>query len=137
MLNLKSCAHRGVFRTKSNICNETFFTLIKPYFKFDRIAFRFHFLHNSPFCEKLTTPKTSGESLLLTMEHFFLKFEIMQRNGIINEGFLNQHLLKVLKLLAFVLFSFFFISYGSFQILWSKHFEHFFKNNAALFNSQG
>ena len=49
------------------------------------------------------------KSVLLTMEQFdFSKFEILQWNGIINkEGFLNQHLLQVLKLLVFVLFSFF------------------------------
>ena len=41
----------------------------------------------------------------------FLKFEIMQWNGVINkEGFLNQDLLKVSKLLVFVLSSFFIIS---------------------------
>ena len=41
----------------------------------------------------------------------FLKFEIMQWNGVINkEGFLNQDLFKVSKLLVFVLSSFFIIS---------------------------
>ena len=41
----------------------------------------------------------------------FLKFEIMQWNGVINkEGFLNRDLLKVSKLLVFVLSSFFIIS---------------------------
>ena len=43
------------------------------------------------------------------------------------EGFLNQHLIKVSKLLVFVLFFF-----SLFQVIWSKH---FFKNNSALFNS--
>ena len=46
----------------------------------------------------------------------FSKFEITQWNDVITkkksnkEGFLNQRLLKVLKLLVFVLFSFFIIS---------------------------
>ena len=41
--------------------------------------------------KKLATVKTSGESLLLTIEQFFFsKFEIMQWNDIISkEGFLN------------------------------------------------
>ena len=43
---------------------------------------------------------------------FFLKFKIMQQNNVItkNKVFLNQHLLKVLNLLVFVLLSFFIIS---------------------------
>ena len=44
--------------------------------KFNRIAFRFHFLHNSPFREKTSgrLRKLRKKSILLTMELFF--FEI-------------------------------------------------------------
>ena len=59
--------------------------------QFDRIAFRFRFLHNLPLREKLATVKSLWEKVLLTIEQFlFLKFEIMQWNGVISkEGFLN------------------------------------------------
>ena len=62
------------------------------------------------------------KSVLLTMEQFdFSKFEILQWNGIINkEGFLNQHLLQVLKLLVFVLFSFFINSNIMFKTIFSR-----------------
>ena len=43
---------------------------------------------------------------------------------LLNNSFLNQHLIEVSKLLVFVLFFF-----SLFQILWSKH---FFKNNGAM-----
>ena len=61
---------------------------------FSRIAFRFLFLHNSPFREKTyNSENIRRKSLLLTVEHFFSsKFEIMQWNGITiisKEGFLN------------------------------------------------
>ena len=50
-----------------------------------------NFCKTHPFMKKLATVKTSGESLLLTIEQFFFsKFEIMQWNDIISkEGFLN------------------------------------------------
>ena len=45
------------------------------------------FYTTHPFVKNLTTLKTSGEKVLLTMEHFFFsKFEITQlRNGAINK----------------------------------------------------
>ena len=65
---LKNFIHRGIFRTKSNIYSGAFFTLGKPYFNnilnFDRIAYRFYFLHNIPFHEKFRTLETSGEKVL-------------------------------------------------------------------------
>ena len=59
---------------------------------FDRIAFRFRFLHNSPFREKTYNCENFGRKiLLLTIEqYFFSKFKITRWNGVINkEGFLN------------------------------------------------
>ena len=52
---------------------------------------KFHFLYNSPFREKTYNSENGGrKSLSLRMEHFFLKFKIMQWNGGINkEGFLK------------------------------------------------
>ena len=57
---MRSYVHRGIFKTKLNICDGAFFTLVKPYFKniLNQITFRFHFLHNSPFRKKLTTMKS-------------------------------------------------------------------------------
>ena len=71
-----------------------FFTSVKPYFKnvlnSIKLPLGSIFYTTHLFFEKLSTLKTSGESLLLTMELFFsLKFEIMQWNGIIIKGFLN------------------------------------------------
>ena len=44
------------------------------------------FYTTHPFVKNLTTLKTSGEKVLLTMELFFSKFEITQlRNGAINK----------------------------------------------------
>ena len=46
--------------------------ILKTYF--NRIAFRFQFLHNSPFREKTYNSENFGEkSLLLTIEQFFFK----------------------------------------------------------------
>ena len=73
--------------------------------------------------EKTYNCENSGrKSVLLTMEQFdFSIFEILQSNGIINkEGFLNQHLLQVLKLLVFVLFSFFINSNIMFKTIFSR-----------------
>ena len=82
---------RGIFRTKSNIYDRAFFTLVKPYFKnvlnSIKLPLGSIFYTTHLFFEKLSTLKTSGESLLLTMELFFSKFEITQWNGVINKGF--------------------------------------------------
>ena len=85
--------------------------------QFDRIAFQVPFF--TQLVKKRTTENLGRKSLLLTKEQFFffLKFKIARWSGVISkEGFLNQHLLKVLKLLHCFLFSLF-------QILWSKHLQ--------------
>ena len=72
MLNVKLCS-QGIFRTKLNINNGAFFTLVKQYFKniLNWIALRFHSLHNSSFHEKTYNSENfRRKSLLLTMEHF-------------------------------------------------------------------
>ena len=67
-------------------------------------------------CEKTYHCENFGRKiLLLTIEFFFSEFEITQWSGIINKGFLNQDLLKVLKLLHFLFYLF--------QILLSKHIQ--------------
>ena len=75
----KNFIHRGIFRTKSNIYSEAFFISVKPYFKNVLNSIELPvgsiFYATHPFMKKLTTLKTLGEKVL-TMEHFFSKFEI-------------------------------------------------------------
>ena len=80
---LKNFVHRGTLGTKLNIYSGAFFTSVKPYFKnvlnLIELPLGFIFYATHPFVKKLTTLKTLGEKVL-TMEHFFPKFEIMQWN---------------------------------------------------------
>ena len=66
MLNVKY-VHRGIFRTKSNIFDEAFFTSVKPYFKnllnSIELPLGSIFYTTHPFVKKLTTVKTSGEKV--------------------------------------------------------------------------
>ena len=86
---MQSHAHRGIFRTKLNIYDGAFFTSVKPYFKniLDSIELPLSsiFTQLTVSWKKLTTLKTSGESLLLTIEHSFLKFEITQWNDVFKQ----------------------------------------------------
>ena len=82
---LQSYVHRSLFRNKSNIYDGAFFTSLKPYFK----------------------------NVLNLVEFFFkIRNYAMEwhHHKKMNIGLLNNHLLKVLELLVFVLFSFFIIS---------------------------
>ena len=94
---------------------EFFFTSVKPYFKnilnLVELPVGSIFYTTQPFGKKLVTVETWVKKSFLTVEKIFSsKFKIMQWNGVINRGFLNGHLLKVSKLLVFVLFSLFIIS---------------------------
>ena len=63
-----SYAHRGIFRTKSNIYDGPFFTLVNPHFKnilnLIELALGSIFYVTHPFVKKLTTLKTSREKVL-------------------------------------------------------------------------
>ena len=63
-----SYAHRGIFRTKSNIYDGPFFTLVNPHFKnilnLIELALGSIFYATHPFVKKLTTLKTSREKVL-------------------------------------------------------------------------
>ena len=93
MLNVKY-AHRGTFRTTSNIYDGAFFTSVKPYFKNVLNSIQFPlgsiFYTSHPFVKKLTTLKTSGEVIRyfkcygqnifsrITMLYLIAKVEIMK-----------------------------------------------------------
>ena len=91
--------HRGVFRTKLNIYNGAFFTLVKPYFKnvLNSIALLLgsNFLHNSLFHEKTDNCENFGrKSLFLAMEQFFIEIrnyamEWRHHKKMNKEGLLN------------------------------------------------
>ena len=73
---------------------EFFSTLANSYFKkvlnLIELSLGSIFLHNSPFREKTYNSENfRRKCLLLTMEHFFSKFQITLWNGLINKGFLN------------------------------------------------
>ena len=74
---MESYVHRGIFRTKLNIENGAFFTLVKPYFKnvlnLIELPLGYSFCTTHPFVKKLANVKTLGESLLLTIEQFFFR----------------------------------------------------------------
>ena len=96
MLNVKY-AHRGTFRTTPNIYDGAFFTSVKPYFKnvlnLIELPLGSIFYTTHPFVKKLTSQKLQQKRSFVNHCTFFLKFEIMQWNGIINkEGFLDKHL---------------------------------------------
>ena len=78
-----------MFRTKLNIYDGAFFTSVKPYFKnvlnSTELPLSSIFYTTHSFVKKLTILKTLGEKVLLTMEHFFSKFEITQWNVAINK----------------------------------------------------
>ena len=91
-----SYVHKGVFRTKSNIYNRAFFTLVKPYFKnvlnSIKLPLGSIFCTTHPFVKKLATVKWREKKSFANngIIFCFSKFKIMQWNGIINkEGFLN------------------------------------------------
>ena len=69
---MESYVHKGIFRTKSNIYDGAFFTSVKPYFKnvLNSIELPlgciFYTTHSF-----IKTLRTSGESLLLTIDQFF------------------------------------------------------------------
>ena len=92
---MESYVHKEIFRTKLNIYDGAFLTLVKPNFKsvhnLIELPLGSVFCTTYPFVKKLATEKFVRKSLLLAIEQFlFLKFEIMQWNGIINkEGFFN------------------------------------------------
>ena len=74
---MESYAHKGIFRTKSNIYNGAFFTSVRPYFKnvLNSIKLPLGSIFYSPFREKAYNCKNfRRKSLLLTVEQFF--FEI-------------------------------------------------------------
>ena len=62
-----SYGHRRIFRTKSNIYDEAFFTSVKPYFKnvpnSIELPLSCIFYTTHPFVKKLTTLKTLGEKV--------------------------------------------------------------------------
>ena len=71
---MESYVCRGIFRTKSNIYNGAFFTLVKPYFEnvlnLIKLPLGSNFCTTHPLVKKLTTVETSGEKFLLTIEQF-------------------------------------------------------------------
>ena len=62
-----SYVHKGVFRTKSNIYNGAFFTLVKPYFKnvlnSIKLPLGSIFCTTHPFVKKLATVKMAREKV--------------------------------------------------------------------------
>ena len=62
-----SYVHGGIFRTKSNIHDETFFTSVKPYFKnvlkSIELPLGSIFYKTHSFVKKRTIVKTSGEKV--------------------------------------------------------------------------
>ena len=79
---MKSFVHKGIFKTKLNIYNGAFFSLVKPYFKSILNSIELPlgsiFWTTHPFAKNLTTENFRRKSLLLTIEQFlFSKFEIM------------------------------------------------------------
>ena len=69
---MQSYFHRGIVRTKSNICDGSFITSVKPYFKnvFSSIELPlgsiFYITHT--FVKKLITENFGRKILLLTIE---------------------------------------------------------------------
>ena len=79
---MKSFVHKGIFKTKMNIYNGAFFSLIKPYFKnilnSIELPLGSIFCPTHPFVKNLTTENFRRKSILLTIEQFlFSKLEIM------------------------------------------------------------
>ena len=77
MLNVKLCSQRHT-RTKSNIYDGAFFTLVKPYFKnvLNSIDLPLGsiFRTTQSFVKKFATVKTLGEKVFFsTIEHFFFQ----------------------------------------------------------------
>ena len=73
-----------------NICDGAFFTSVKPYFKnvlnSIELPLSSIFYASHPFVKKTYNSENFGRiSPLLTMEHFFSKFKIMQWDGIFNK----------------------------------------------------
>ena len=88
---------RGIFRTKSNIYDRAFFTLVKPYFKnvlnsiklpLGSMVYTTH-----TFMKKLTVENFERKSLLLTIEQFFSEIQKYAMEWChhkkMNKGFLN------------------------------------------------
>ena len=75
---MESYVHKGVFRTKSNIYDGAFFTSVKPNFKnvLNVIAFRYHFLHNSFFREKVCNCGRKSRRKSLVNNRTIFIFEI-------------------------------------------------------------
>ena len=88
MLNVKY-AHRGTFRTTSNIYDGAFFTSVKPYFKnvLNSIESPLSsiFYTTYPFVKKLTTLKTSGEKSFVNNGPLFFFRNLKLHNGIANK----------------------------------------------------
>ena len=84
-----------MFRTKSNIYDGDFFTLVKPYFKnvlnLLKLPLGSIFYTTYPFVKKKLPTENSGEKVFCQQwDNFLLKLEIMQWNSVItkkNKGF--------------------------------------------------
>ena len=89
---MRSYVHRGIFKTKLNICDGAFFTLVKPYFKniLNQITFRFHFLHNSPFRKKTYDHEKScsqWNNFFFEIRNYSMEWHHHKKMN--EEGFLN------------------------------------------------
>ena len=90
VLESKKCYvhNRGIFKTKLNIHNGAFSTLVKPFFNnvLNNVFNSIELPLGSIFYTTHSFVKTLGGK---SQQFFFSKFEIMQCIGVINRGFLN------------------------------------------------
>ena len=80
---VKSYVHRGILKTKSNICDGVFFNSVKPYFKnvinLMELSLGSIFYTTHPIMKKILTVKTQeNNSFVNNGKTFFWKFEITQ-----------------------------------------------------------